>query len=85
MDAYKYSVLKDKVSPCSGTRLYGEIDERINRLINGLFLEVNPISIKAAAGALGLCRNEVRLPLTPLSPEHGHMIKEEMQKAGVIC
>ena len=54
-------------------------------LINGLFLEVNPIPIKAAAGALGLCRNEVRRPLTPLSPEHGHMLKEEMQKVGLIC
>ncbi len=54
-------------------------------LINALFLEVNPIPIKAAAAALGLCRNEVRLPLTPLSPEHGHMLKDEMQKAGLIC
>ena len=54
-------------------------------LISALFLEVNPIPVKAAAGALGLCRNEVRLPLTPLSPEHGHMLKEEMQKAGLIC
>ena len=54
-------------------------------LITALFLEVNPIPVKAAAAALGLCRNEVRLPLTPLSPEHGHMLKEEMQKAGLIC
>ena len=45
MDAYKYSVLKDKVSPCSGTRLYGEIDERINRLINGLFLRVDMTAV----------------------------------------
>ncbi|MBQ6257821.1 MAG: 4-hydroxy-tetrahydrodipicolinate synthase, partial [Clostridia bacterium] len=36
-------------------------------LMTALFLEVNPIPVKAAAAALGLCRNEVRLPLTPLS------------------
>jgi 4-hydroxy-tetrahydrodipicolinate synthase len=33
-----------------------------------LFLETNPVPVKAAAELLGLCRSEVRLPLAPLSP-----------------
>ena len=54
-------------------------------LISALFMEVNPIPVKAAAAMLGLCENEVRLPLVPLSPEHEQTLKEEMRKAGLIC
>ena len=38
-------------------------------LIDALFSEVNPIPVKAALAAEGLCRDELRLPLTPLSDE----------------
>lgn len=38
-------------------------------LIDALFSEVNPIPIKAALAVEGLCRDELRLPLTPMSPE----------------
>lgn len=54
-------------------------------LIRALFLEVNPIPVKAAAAMMGLCENEVRLPLVPLSPIHEQKLKNEMQKAGLIC
>ena len=64
----------------SVVKVYGN-KEVIKRVGAALLAAV----ILTAAAALGLCRNEVRLPLTPLSPEHGHMIKEEMQKAGLIC
>lgn len=37
-------------------------------LIDALFSEVNPIPIKAALHALGLCSDYARLPLTPMSP-----------------
>jgi len=36
-------------------------------LIDALFSEVNPIPIKAALHALGLCSDYARLPLTPMS------------------
>ncbi len=38
-------------------------------LIEALFYEVNPIPIKAALASQGLCRELLRLPLTPLSPD----------------
>lgn len=38
-------------------------------LIEALFYEVNPIPIKAALASQGLCRDLLRLPLTPLSPK----------------
>ena len=36
-------------------------------LIAALFSEVNPIPVKAALQAMGLCSEELRLPLTPIS------------------
>jgi 4-hydroxy-tetrahydrodipicolinate synthase len=36
-------------------------------LIRALFWETNPIPVKAALSMLGLCSDEVRLPLVPLS------------------
>jgi 4-hydroxy-tetrahydrodipicolinate synthase len=38
-------------------------------LMRMLFVETNPIPMKAAMAHLGLCREEMRLPLTPLSQD----------------
>lgn len=38
-------------------------------LIEALFSDVNPIPVKAALAALGICREEVRLPLCPVAAE----------------
>ena len=37
-------------------------------LMRELFTRVSPIPLKAALSALGLCENELRLPLTPMRP-----------------
>ena len=53
-------------------------------LMNAMMSEVNPIPVKAAAALMGLCKNEVRLPLVPMSREKKAKMKEEMQKAGLL-
>jgi 4-hydroxy-tetrahydrodipicolinate synthase len=40
---------------------------RLFPLFKGVFVETNPIPIKAAMSMAGLIRNELRLPMTPLS------------------
>ena len=40
---------------------------RLFPLFKGMFVETNPIPVKAALSMLGMIRNELRLPLTPLS------------------
>lgn len=47
--------------------------------INSLFLEGNPGGVKAALNILGICKNIVRSPLAPVSPETYEVIKEKMQ------
>jgi 4-hydroxy-tetrahydrodipicolinate synthase len=39
-------------------------------LMKNLFIETNPIPVKAAMAKLGMCRDELRLPLVQLSPEN---------------
>ena len=53
-------------------------------LINALFSEVNPIPVKKAVELMGLCGGTVRAPLTELEPEHTAILKQEMQKFGLI-
>jgi len=53
-------------------------------LMNAMMSEVNPIPVKAAAAMMGLCRNELRLPLIPMSREGKARMKQEMQKAGIL-
>jgi len=44
-----------------------------------LFCEVNPIPIKYLLHKLGLCENEVRMPLVPLSTNGEKLIEREMK------
>ena len=62
-----------------------KINLRLLPLINALFSEVSPIPVKAAAAFMGLCENELRLPLVPLSANNESILKEEMRKAGLVC
>ena len=62
-------------------RLRAESEE----LMRALSLEVNPIPVKAAAARLGLCRNVLRLPLTPLEEGHVPQLEQAMASAGLIC
>ena len=46
-----------------------------------LYVEGNPVGIKAAMNILGLCENELRLPLVPQSKGNYDKLKAEMEKA----
>ena len=61
------------------------LNKRMLPLINALFSQVSPIPIKAAAAMMGLCENELRLPLVSMEASKMETLKKEMQKAGLIC
>ena len=48
-------------------------------LFRALFLETNPIPVKAAASLLGLCSDEMRLPMVPLAEENLTVLREVME------
>lgn len=47
-----------------------------------LFLEGNPVSVKAALELQGLCNREVRLPLVPMTEQGVHLLMAELEKVG---
>jgi 4-hydroxy-tetrahydrodipicolinate synthase len=61
-----------------------ELQVRMNALHRLLFIESNPIPVKAALHLMGLFGPEVRLPLTPLSEGHVAPLRAELQRLGLL-
>lgn len=53
-------------------------------IFGALFLETNPIPVKAALAMMGKGSDEVRLPLTTLAKEFRPKLKEALQTSGVL-
>jgi 4-hydroxy-tetrahydrodipicolinate synthase len=65
-------------------QLAGELNTRLMPLHKALFVEPNPIPVKWAVQQLGLIKEGIRLPLTPLSDQYHVVVKEAMKVSGVI-
>ncbi len=76
------------VVPEKVARLCREEDARLHEellpLFKALFVETNPIPVKFALHRMGRIRNELRLPLVPLSAEHEPTVAEALRAAGAI-
>ena len=60
-----------------------DIHLRLLGLHRNLFLEANPIPVKWAVAQMGLIEPGIRLPLTPLSPDHFDRVRKAMADAGI--
>ena len=56
---------------------------RYKPLVDALFSEVNPIPVKAALAAMGLCGETARLPLTPMEDAARANLLRQMEKVGI--
>ncbi len=61
-----------------------EINFRLLGLHRNLFVEANPIPVKWAVARMGKMKNNLRLPLTPLSAGAQPVVEAAMRQAGVI-
>ena len=61
-----------------------EAHQSLLPLFDVLFCETNPIPVKAAIEALGLCDGEIRLPLTPITPPNLERLKVVMKDLGIL-
>jgi len=52
-------------------------------LFKACFVETNPIPIKAMLSMVGMIANELRLPMTPLSPEHRAPLAQLLRAFGL--
>lgn len=53
-------------------------------LFKGLFIETNPMPVKAALARMGMIQNVVRLPLTSALPETAARIEEILKNLGIV-
>ena len=53
-------------------------------LIHALFSQTNPIPIKAALARMGLIRDQLRLPMTPMEEPFRSRLYDEMAALGLI-
>jgi len=59
-------------------------NDRLMPLNLGLFVDANPIPVKWALAEMGLIRNELRLPLVPLSPHHHETVRAALRESGCL-
>lgn len=57
---------------------------KLLKLINALFIEVNPIPVKTACGLMGLCSDDMRLPLCEMDDKNKAVLIEAMKEAGLL-
>ena len=80
------NVAPGAVSDMVGALLQGawergrELHYELLPLFRALFVETNPIPVKTAASLLGLCSDEMRLPMIPLSGENLRILQRVMEE-----
>lgn len=60
------------------------IHDRLMLLHDALFVESNPVPVKYAAERLGLCRADVRLPLSPLLVNSQRVVEDALKQSGLL-
>lgn len=61
-----------------------ELHYQLAPVMRVLFLETNPICIKAALALTGVCSDELRLPLTKITDGSRALLKKTLETAGVL-
>jgi 4-hydroxy-tetrahydrodipicolinate synthase len=61
-----------------------ELHHRLFDLSSKLFLETNPIPVKAALSMMGLVKDELRLPLCPMSDDKRPILRAELEKLELL-
>jgi 4-hydroxy-tetrahydrodipicolinate synthase len=67
-------------NPGAALKLHG----RYYPLFKDLFIETNPVPVKAALAMMGLIREEYRLPLVPLSAKNRDALRATLRSCGVL-
>tara|TARA_B100000900_G_scaffold371847_1_gene351345 strand:- start:89 stop:970 length:882 start_codon:yes stop_codon:yes gene_type:complete len=76
----KYSVMKDEKSIAESKKL----NKILQPLHHSMFIESNPSPVKYAAKLLGLCEDDVRLPLVKVTNPTKEIVKEALKTAKLI-
>jgi 4-hydroxy-tetrahydrodipicolinate synthase len=84
------NVMPGKVARLCGEFLKGNAEEarkihyELLPLFKALFIESNPIPVKAALSRMGLIENNLRLPMTPMLPETFAQLEAVLKQLGIV-
>ena len=84
------NIVPEKMASLVNAMLAGEIDKarakhfELFELCQAMFLETNPISVKAALGLMGKIQPDLRLPLCPPSQTNLGKLKTVLEKYGIL-
>jgi 4-hydroxy-tetrahydrodipicolinate synthase len=83
------NILPSEVRKLTDAMLAGDMNaardqhHKLFPLFKGMFVETNPIPIKAAMAMAGMCTNELRLPMTPLSEANRPAVAAMLKQFGI--
>jgi len=60
------------------------IHEKFYPLLKDLFIETNPIPVKAALAMMKFISEEYRLPMVPMNPENRNTLRATMKRCGTL-
>jgi len=61
-----------------------EIHKKYYRLFSDMFIETNPVPVKAAMSMMGLMNEEYRLPLSPLAKANKEILKNTLESVNIL-
>ena len=61
-----------------------KVHEKYYALFKDLFIETNPVPVKAALAMLGRIEEEYRLPLVPMNPKNREVLRATLKMCGVL-
>jgi 4-hydroxy-tetrahydrodipicolinate synthase len=65
-------------------RKASQLHAKLYPLFKDLFIETNPVPVKAALAMMGLIAEEYRLPLVPMSAANRAKLRATMKQCGVL-
>lgn len=84
------NIMPEKVHELCSLWFEGKVKEsadlqlKLLKLMNAMFCEVNPIPVKTACGILGLCSDEMRLPMCEMEDSNKEKLISIMKEYGLI-
>ena len=62
----------------------GRIHAKLYPAFKDLFIETNPVPIKAAMAMMGLIEEVYRLPLVPMNPKNWDVLRTTLKRCDVL-
>ena len=78
------SVSFSKIGTKEGTHEAIKLDKILQPIHNSMFIESNPSPVKYAAKLLGLCGDDVRLPLVKVTEPTKETVKKALLSANLL-